>query len=130
MQWRHWLTTNVTFTTCISMWSGASNLEKRGMSQKGSFWYHFLLRLEIDRWILRCCQSITSTKFYRYTVYRQYLLIKTTTLVFCTGCRKIQLATSSLIKINANSLFCSLQHTALWLHQVVCDIQTTPHSSQ
>jgi len=35
---------------------------------------HFLLRLEIDWWILRCCQSIISAKFW-YTVYRQYSLI-------------------------------------------------------
>jgi len=35
-----------------------------------------LLRLEIYRWILRCCQSIISAKFCRHTVYRQYLLIK------------------------------------------------------
>jgi len=47
---------------------------------------HFLLRLEIDWWILRCCQSIISLKFRRYTAYRQYLLIKSATLVFWTEC--------------------------------------------
>jgi len=31
--------------------------------------------------------------------------------------------------INANSLYCSLRHTALRLHQVVRNIQTTPRSS-
>jgi len=36
---------NMLITTCLgdlSYWlSGASSLEKGGLSQKGSFWYHF-----------------------------------------------------------------------------------------
>jgi len=63
-----------------------------------------------------------------YTVYRLYLLIKPTALIFCTECLKTQVATSSLI--NANSLYCFLWCTALWLHQVVHNIQATHQSSQ
>ena len=58
---------------------------------------NFLLRLEINRWILQFCQSIISAKFHRYTIHRQYVLTKATTLVFCTECSEIQVATSSLI---------------------------------
>jgi len=57
---------------------------------------HFFLRLEINRQIVWCCQSITSTKFHQYAVYRQNLLIKTAMLVFCTECLETQVATSSL----------------------------------
>jgi len=38
-----------------------------------------------------------SPKFRRYTVYRQYLLIKAATLVFCTECSETQVATASMI---------------------------------
>jgi len=58
---------------------------------------HFLLRLEIDRLILRWCQGIISAKFRRYTEYPQYLLLKAAMLVFCMECSETLVATSSLI---------------------------------
>jgi len=58
---------------------------------------HFLLRLEIDRWILRCCQSIISAKCCQHIVYWQYLLIKATTLFFCMECSETQVATACMI---------------------------------
>ena len=48
------------------------------------------------RWILRCCQSIISEKFRRYTACQQYLLIQAVTLVLCTECSETEVATSSL----------------------------------
>jgi len=70
-----------------------------------------------------------SAKFDRYTVYQQYLLIKTSTRVFCLECSETQVATSSMI-INANSMYSSLWCTFFQLHQVVRNIQTTLQSSQ
>ena len=109
--------------------------KKRSVAE-GYFWIslfsikpHFLLRLEINGWILRWCQSIILAKFCRYRVCRQYLLIKAAVLLFCTECSETHVAASALVSY-ANSLYCSLWHAALRLHQVVCNIQTTPQSSQ
>ena len=109
-------------------WKKGSVTEGQLLISLFSMKLHFLLRLEIYRWTLRCYQSIILAKFCRYTVYQQYLLIKAATLVLCTECSETRVATSS--KINANSLYCSLWHAALRLHQVVRNIQTTPQSSQ
>jgi len=43
-------------------------------------------------------------------------------------CLETQVATSSVIKINTNSLYCSLRHAAPRLHQVVHNILTTSQS--
>ena len=59
--------------------------------------YVKVLTLEIERCFLRCCQSIISAKFCRSTAYRQYLLMKAATLLFCMECLQTQVATSSLI---------------------------------
>jgi len=86
--------------------SGTSSLEKgvcRGRAAFQITFQHkttlsqFLLRLAIDRLILRCCQSIISAKFFRYTEHRQYFLTNAATLVLCMECSKTQVATSSMI---------------------------------
>ena len=81
--------------------SGASSLGSVGEGQLlisfFSIKLHFLLRLEIDRWILRCCQSIISAKCCQHIVYWQYLLIKATTLFFCMECSETQVATACMI---------------------------------
>jgi len=76
---------------------------------------------------LAMLQSVTPAKFRRYTVYRQYLLIKAEALVCCTECSETQVATCFWL-INANSLHCSLRRAALRLHQVVRNVQTTQQS--
>jgi len=78
-------------------WKKGSVAEGQLLLSLFSIKLHFLLRLVIDRWILRCCQSITSAKFRWYAVYRQYLFIKAATLVFCTECSETQIVTSSLV---------------------------------
>jgi len=116
------------------MSSGASGAEKRGLSSKSSFWYHFfsiklhfLLRLEIDWWILRCCQSTISSKFRQYAAYRQYFLINSATLFSARSVKPTLLL--RLWLFSRNSLYCFLQRAALLLREVVRNIQTTRQSS-
>jgi len=78
---------------------------------------HFLIGLQTDRWILRCCQSIISAKFCRYTAYGQYLLIKAAALLFCRRVRKPNFLLR--LWINANYLYCCLWRKTLRLHHVV-----------
>ena len=78
-------------------WKKGSVAEGQLLISHFSIKLNFLLGLEIDRWILRCCQSITSAKFCRYAVYRQYLLIKAVTIVLCMECTEIVVAASSMI---------------------------------